>query len=71
MPSLIMWGKLDQVTPLSGAQWYAAHLPNATSILYEGIGHLPMEEAPKVSAADFEKWLLNSEITTQEPKVTP
>ncbi|MEM7781399.1 MAG: alpha/beta hydrolase [Pseudomonadota bacterium] len=57
MPSLIMWGALDQVTPPSGAEWYSEHLPNATRITYEGVAHLPMEEVAETSVADFMEWL--------------
>ncbi|MEO0419737.1 MAG: alpha/beta hydrolase [Pseudomonadota bacterium] len=68
MPSLIMWGALDQVTPRSGAEWFAEHLPNDTSIIYDAVGHLPMEEAPETSVADFEKWLLNLKETIEVPE---
>ena len=64
MPSLVMWGAQDQVTPPSGAIWYAEHLPNDTSITYEGVAHVPMEEVPEVSSSDFEKWLANLKVTT-------
>ncbi|MEM1195603.1 MAG: alpha/beta hydrolase [Pseudomonadota bacterium] len=69
MPSLIMWGAEDQVTPLSGAEWYAQHLPNDRSIVYDAVAHIPMEEVPTRSVADFEKWLLNLVLTTQETEI--
>ncbi|MEL6416754.1 MAG: alpha/beta hydrolase [Pseudomonadota bacterium] len=59
---------MDQVTPPSGAEWYAEHLPNDTSIIYDAVGHLPMEEAPETSVADFEKWLLNLKETIEVPE---
>jgi len=68
MPSLILWGALDQVTPTSGADWYAEHLPNDTAIIYDEVGHLPMEEAAETSVADFEKWLLNLKVTNETPE---
>ena len=68
MPSLVMWGALDQVTPPSGAEFYAEHLPNDTAITYDAVGHVPMEEAPETSVSDFEKWLLNLAETIQEPE---
>lgn len=71
MPSLVMWGQLDQVTPISGAEFYTQHLPSGTTILYEDLGHVPMEEAPERTSAGFEKWLLNLTLTTQEAEVTP
>ena len=71
MPSLVMWGQLDQVTPISGAEFYTQHLPSGTTILYEDLGHVPMEEAPERTSAGCEKWLLNLTLTTQEAEVTP
>lgn len=68
MPSLVMWGALDQVTPPSGGEFYSKHLPNDTSIVYDNVGHVPMEEAPQASVSDFEEWLLNLTVTTQEPE---
>ena len=65
MPSLIIWGAKDQVTPPSGADWYAQNLPNSTSITYEDVAHVPMEEVPERSVSDFKKWLLNLTLTKQ------
>lgn len=69
MPSLILWGAEDQVTPPSGADWYAQHLPNDTTIVYDKVAHVPMEEVPERSAADFEEWLLNLVLTTQTSEI--
>lgn len=67
MPSLIIWGEQDQVTPLSGARWYAEHLQTDVSIIYPQAAHVPMEEIPEVSAGDFADWLVNSVLTIQAP----
>lgn len=68
MPSLIIWGALDQVTPISGAQWYAEHLPTSVNVTYEGVAHLPMEEAPEISVRDFQNWL---ETISQDSSLNP
>ena len=67
MPTIIIWGKEDRVTPPSGARWYDQNLPDSTLIEYAGIGHLPMEEAPEKSAADFKKWLVNGPFKVEAP----
>lgn len=67
MPSLIIWGEQDQVTPISGAIWYAEHLPNDTSVIYPQAAHVPMEEIPETSLGDFTEWLVNSVLTIQTP----
>lgn len=57
VPTLIIWGEEDALIPYSSARWFAQNLPDAASISYPGIGHLPMEEAPDESAAAVRKWL--------------
>jgi pimeloyl-ACP methyl ester carboxylesterase len=57
IPTLILWGEEDALLPVSGALWFAAHIPGAAKIVYPGIGHLPQEEAPDRSAADVAAFL--------------
>jgi len=56
-PTLILWGAEDKLIPVSGAAWFAAHIPGARAIVYPAIGHLPMEEAADRSAADADAFL--------------
>jgi len=58
VPSLIMWGVLDQVVPSVHAFKFYRDLPMSTMKLYPEIGHLPMEELPEASAEDFKEFLL-------------
>ena len=58
VPTLILWGRDDALVPVEAAHWYAKHLPNATTVIYRGIGHLPHEEAPDQSATDLRKWMV-------------
>jgi pimeloyl-ACP methyl ester carboxylesterase len=55
MPTLVMWGEKDIWVPFN-KRW-KEDLPNATYIFYPGVGHVPMEEIPEQSVADFRKWL--------------
>ncbi len=57
MPSLILWGKKDTLIPLANATWFARQLPNDTLVTYDDLGHIPMEEDPKRTVADFRAWL--------------
>lgn len=52
-PTLIMWGKEDAVLPVSMASRFEEDMPNAQLIIYEGVGHIPMEEIPHQSTADM------------------
>lgn len=56
-PTLILWGARDTLIPVSGAGWFAARIPGARSIVYPGIGHIPMEEAADRSARDVDAFL--------------
>ena len=57
VPTLVMWGEEDALTPYAAAGWFMEHLPDATLANYPGIGHLPQEEAPERSVADLRAWL--------------
>ena len=46
MPVQIIWGREDKLIPVGSAGWFASHLPNARVTILDGIGHIPMEEAP-------------------------
>jgi pimeloyl-ACP methyl ester carboxylesterase len=57
VPALVMWGAEDALIPAGAADWYHAHLPDSTKVIYPDIGHLPMEENAAQSAADLRAWL--------------
>ncbi|MBP9680070.1 MAG: alpha/beta hydrolase [Bacteriovorax sp.] len=59
MPVLIMWGEKDHWIPFN-PRWIQ-DLPKAKTIIYPGVGHVPMEEIPEQSVADFRQW--NSNLT--------
>ncbi len=45
-PTLILWGRDDQLIPAASAAWFAQGLPNARVVILDHVGHVPMEEAP-------------------------
>lgn len=57
VPSLVIWGEEDQLIYVSAAQTFDERLPNAEIVIYEGVGHLPMEEAPAKTATDIDAFL--------------
>jgi pimeloyl-ACP methyl ester carboxylesterase len=59
-PTLILWGAQDTWVPVHGAHVYAGKIPDSTLILYEGVGHMPMEEVAHKSAADVAVFLAAS-----------
>jgi len=56
-PTLILWGEDDRLIPVSDAQKFASQLPNSIVRIYDGVGHIPMEEQPKRSADDIRAFL--------------
>jgi pimeloyl-ACP methyl ester carboxylesterase len=56
-PTLVIWGAQDQLIFPSAAQTFDERLPNADVITYDGVGHLPMEEAPERTARDIDAFL--------------
>jgi pimeloyl-ACP methyl ester carboxylesterase len=57
IPALILWGQKDQLIPVSQADKFEAALPNNQKIIYPELGHVPMEEAPKLVANSIRNWL--------------
>jgi pimeloyl-ACP methyl ester carboxylesterase len=56
---LILWGSLDRLIPVEHAERFRRAIPGASSIVYQGIGHVPMEEIPERSAADAGGFVLS------------
>lgn len=71
VPALVMWGKEDSLIPYEAGEWYAKHLPNATLVGYDGIGHIPMEEAPELSANGLRIWLAEALLPPDIPIAEP
>lgn len=60
-PTLILWGELDQLIPVRDAYKFEEDIENAELIVYDGIGHIPMEEIPEQTAQDALGFLLQME----------
>jgi len=55
--TLLLWGKKDRLIPVEHATRFAKAIPGAHLIVYEGVGHVPMEEIGERSAADVDSFL--------------
>jgi pimeloyl-ACP methyl ester carboxylesterase len=60
VPTLIEWGAADGVLPLSSAREFQRRIPNATLIIYRGVGHVVPEELPEQSEHDAAAFLVAS-----------
>ena len=50
-PVLVLWGKEDRLISVSAASTFKERLPQAEIVILDGVGHIPMEEAPDETAA--------------------
>jgi pimeloyl-ACP methyl ester carboxylesterase len=57
VPTLIMWGEDDVLTPFSNAARFEAAIPDTRTAYYQGVGHVPMEEIPDQSSSDLIQFL--------------
>jgi pimeloyl-ACP methyl ester carboxylesterase len=56
-PTLILFGKEDRIINPSAAQSFRGRIAGSEVVLMDGIGHLPMEEAPDATAAAIRAFL--------------
>lgn len=56
-PALILWGDRDPWLPVSDGESFHRDLPGSILRVYPEVGHLPMEEAARASAADARAFL--------------
>lgn len=59
-PTLVMWGAEDSWVDVDNANKFINDLQNATLKMYEGVGHVPMEEIPITSGKDALAFLLEN-----------
>jgi len=52
VPTLLMWGSEDHWVPLSIMEQFQQQIPDVQTIVYEGVGHMPMEELPVQTVRD-------------------
>ncbi len=48
IPTLVIWGELDQLIPVAHAYKFSRDLPVDSLVVLPGIGHVPMEESPQL-----------------------
>jgi len=51
-PTLILWGEKDRWLPVAQGYEFHRRLPNSEFIIYDDLGHIPMEEDPHETAMD-------------------
>lgn len=56
-PTMLIWGDHDRAVPASTAENLQRRLMECDLRVFEGVGHRPAEERPKLTAALIEEWL--------------
>ncbi|HEX5660357.1 MAG TPA: alpha/beta hydrolase [Polyangiales bacterium] len=56
-PTLLMWGQEDRWVPVELLDTWRRDLPSAQVKVYPGVGHVPMEEIPELTALDAHAFL--------------
>jgi pimeloyl-ACP methyl ester carboxylesterase len=56
-PTLVMHGAVDNLIPVAAGRYYADTIPDAELVVFDDVGHVPMEEAPDRSAAALAAFL--------------
>ena len=59
-PTLIMWGEKDEWIPVEDAYKFQKDIKDSEVVIYENVGHLPMEEKPLQSAKDARSFLIKN-----------
>lgn len=73
VPTLIMWGEKDIYFPAENAYRFHQDISDSDLVVYQSIGHLPMEETPERSAQDYLHFLEQREQreNTDNPTYRP
>ncbi|MEM7660608.1 MAG: alpha/beta hydrolase [Pseudomonadota bacterium] len=56
-PTLLIWGREDEVIPVHFADSFQALIPNTEKVLFDGVAHVPTEEAPLMTADAIDQFL--------------
>jgi pimeloyl-ACP methyl ester carboxylesterase len=57
MPTLIIWGDRDPIIPIGHGRRAHAAIAGSDLVVLEGVGHMPLVEAPEALAAAIERFV--------------
>jgi pimeloyl-ACP methyl ester carboxylesterase len=57
VPTLVLWGDADSVTPIAQGRDIAGLISAAELVVLSGVGHIPAIEAPERFEAELLRWL--------------
>jgi pimeloyl-ACP methyl ester carboxylesterase len=56
-PTLVLWGAKDRLIPVKFGERFARELPDARLVVFDGLGHVPHEEAPAATVEAARRFL--------------
>ena len=56
-PTLVLWGGRDRLLPPELAQRFERDIPHAQRVVFDDLGHMPMEEDPERTVAQVRRFL--------------
>jgi len=66
-PTLIVWGDRDYIVPIASARSYVDAIEDATMVVYEDTGHVPMIERPARFNADLAAFVRDDRLAKNHP----
>jgi len=67
-PTMLMWGESDRWVPVGLLDRWKKDVPHAVVKVYPGVGHVPMEEKPAITAKDVDRFLSGIYLSELEVK---
>lgn len=67
MPTLILWGGRDRLTPMEFARWFARDIRGSQLVVFDDLGHVPHEEDPRRTVAQLRKFLAQPAGAAAQP----
>lgn len=67
-PTLLLWGKEDQVTPVNQLNYFEQMIPKVQSVVFKNTGHLVQEENATESVQALLNFLKNAQSSELESK---
>lgn len=65
VPTLILWGAKDNLIPVENAEHFHQDIKGSQLVVFDNLGHVPQEEAPKATVAIAKRFLAGELVNEQ------
>ncbi len=70
-PTLILWGREDALINVRIAHRFDRVIPDSTLVIFDDVGHMPMEEIPLESSMALRQFMATADRKSDERPATP